>query len=150
MNFNIIIAACMMVATTVIHAGGMVLVMQVFDWKKGRSIKRLTRIYLSSGVVVMMFLASVLEVLVWAITYLALNAIQDFEQAFYFSMVTFTTLGYGDVVLAERWRLLSSFEAANGIIMFGWTTAIVIAAVQRIYFSEGHVGHHQADSGNKQ
>ena len=140
MHFNIIIAACMLVATTVIHASGMVLVRQVFDWKKDRSIKRLTRIYLVSGVVVMMFLISVLEVLVWAITYLSLNAIQGFERALYFSMVTFTTLGYGDVVLAEQWRLLGSFEAANGIIMFGWTTAIVIAAVQRIYFSEKHVG----------
>ena len=140
MHLNIIIAACMMVATTAIHAVGMMLVRQLFDWKKGRSIKRLTRIYLVSGVVVMMFLVSVLEVLVWAITYLALNAIQGFEQALYFSMVTFTTLGYGDVVLAEQWRLLGSFEAANGIIMFGWTTAIVIAAVQRIYFSEKHVG----------
>ena len=89
-----------------------------------------------SGVVILMFLASVLEVLVWALTYLALNAIEGFERALYFSMVTYTTLGYGDVVLIERWRLLSSFEAANGIIMFGWTTAIVIAAVQRIYFKE--------------
>jgi voltage-gated potassium channel Kch len=118
----------------------MVLVRQLFDWKKGRSIKRLTRIYLVSGVVILMFLASLLEVLVWAVTYLTLNAIQGFERALYFSMVTFTTLGYGDVVLAEQWRLLSSFEAANGIIMFGWTTAIVIAAVQRIYFSEKHAG----------
>ena len=134
MHLNIIIAACMLVVTTAIHAGGMVLVRQVFDWKKDRSINRLTRIYLVSGIVVMMFLVSVLEVLVWAITYLTLNAIEGFERALYFSMVTFTTLGYGDVLLAEQWRLLGSFEAANGIIMFGWTTAIVIAAVQRIYF----------------
>ena len=126
----------MMFATTAIHAGGMVMAMQLFDWKKGRSSKRLTRIFLVSGIVIMMFLASVMEVCVWALTYLALNAIEGFERALYFSMVTFTTLGYGDVVLVERWRLLSSFEAANGIIMFGWTTAIVIAAVQRIYFKE--------------
>ena len=130
----------MMVVTTAIHAGGMVITMQLFDWKKGRSIKRLTRIYLVSGVVILMFLASLMEVLVWAVTYLTLNAIQGFERALYFSMVTFTTLGYGDVVLAEQWRLLSSFEAANGIIMFGWTTAIVIAAVQRLYFGEKSAG----------
>jgi hypothetical protein len=49
-----------------------------------------------------------------------------------------TTLGYGDVVLAEQWRLLSSFEAANGIIMFGWTIAIVGNGVQLIYFGEKH------------
>ena len=65
-----------------------------------------------------------------------MNAIQGFERALYFSMVTFTTLGYGDIVLHERWRLLASSEAANGVIMFSWTTAIVIAAVQRVYFSE--------------
>jgi hypothetical protein len=138
MNFNLIIAACMMVATTTIHAGGMLLVMRMSDLQKGPSNKRLKRLFLVSGVVILMFLASVLEVLVWAITYLALNAIEGFEQAMYFSMVTFTTLGYGDVVLAEHWRLLSSFEAANGIIMFGWTTAIVIAVVQRHYLGEKH------------
>ena len=64
---------------------------------------------------------------------MVLEAIQGFENAFYFSMVTYTTLGCGDIVLDERWRLLSSFEAANGIIMFGWTTAIVIYVVQRVY-----------------
>ena len=96
--------------------------------------KRLVRVYRVSGIVILMFLAALLEVLVYALTYLALNAIDGFEKALYFSMVIFTTLGYGDVVLVESWRLLSSFEAANGIIMFGWTTAVVIPAVQRIYF----------------
>jgi hypothetical protein len=55
-------------------------------------------------------------------------------------MVTFTTLGYGDVVLDQQWRLLASFEAANGIIMFGWTTAIVMAVVHHVYFSKEPVG----------
>ena len=87
----------------------------------------------------MMLLASLIEVLVWAVVYLWLNAIQGVEQAFYFSMVTFTTLGYGDVVLDERWRLLASFEAANGIILFGWTTAIVIAVVHRVYFRKEEI-----------
>ena len=50
-------------------------------------------------------------------------------------MVTYTTLGYGDIVLHERWRVLASFEAANGIIMFGWTTAIVMAVIRQVYFS---------------
>lgn len=91
-------------------------------------------------VVLLMFLVSLMEVLVWAVAYLSLNAIQGFERALYFSMVSFTTLGYGEIVLDERWRLLSSFEAANGIIMFGWTTAIVIASVQKAYFEEKNNG----------
>ena len=90
----------------------------------------------------MMFLVSLVEVSIWAGTYLVLNSIRGFEQALYFSLVTFTTLGYGDVVLDERWRLLASFEAVNGIILFGWTTAIVLAVVQRVYFShENEVPH---------
>ena len=134
MFVNIVIAGCMIVVTTAIHAVGMVLVMQVFESQKSSPTRRLMRIFLVSAVVVMMSLASLLEMLIYAVTFLALNAIQGFEVALYFSMVTFTTLGYGDIVLSEQWRLLGSFEAVNGIIMFGWTTAIVIAAVQRIYF----------------
>jgi hypothetical protein len=94
------------------------------------------RVLRVSCIVLLMFVTSVLEVLAWAAAYLALNAIEGFEQAVYFSMVTFTTLGYGDVLLDEHWRLLASFEAANGILMFGWSTAIVMAAVHRIYIAE--------------
>ena len=137
MLFNIFIAAILIVATTVIHAGGMILAMRLMR-SRDRHLERLRqmRIYRVSGIVLLMFHVSLLEVLLWAATYHLLNALEGFEPAFYFSMVTFTTLGYGEIVLGEQWRLLASFEAANGIIMFGWTTAIILAAVQRIYFSE--------------
>lgn len=89
-----------------------------------------------SFVIVTLFLASVVEALAWALTYIAIGAIEGFEKALYFSMVTYTTLGYGDVSLDEGARLLSTFESANGIIMFGWTTAIVIAVVSHVYFGK--------------
>jgi len=60
----------------------------------------------------------------------------DMETAFYFSMVTFTTLGYGDVVLTGQWRALASIQAANGVIVFGWTTALIFYFIQRIYKSD--------------
>lgn len=133
------IGALIMVITTAIHATGMMITLNMIKWKemvrKPRLLRK-TNIHLINGIVLMMFLASLAEVFIWACVYLALDAIEGLEQAVYFSMVTFTTLGYGDILLDERWRLLASFEAANGIIMFGWTTAIVIAAVQRIYFKE--------------
>lgn len=124
-----------MLVTTVIHAGGSHLSLQLLRKPGGRWRQRLlhTHIHWVGGIVILMFLVSVVEVLGWAAAYLALNALQGIERAFYFSMVTFTTLGYGEIVLGERWRLLASFEAANGIIMFGWTTAIVIAVVQHVY-----------------
>ena len=138
MLMNIFIAAFIIVVTVVIHAGAMILAVRGIRKEVGgwRQRLRQTHLYWICGIVLLMFLASIIEVLVWTVTYLALNAIQGFEQAFYFSMVTFTTLGYGDVVLEERWRLLASFEAVNGIILFGWTTAIVMAVVHRVYFSK--------------
>ena len=138
MLMNILIAAIIIIATVGIHAGAMMLALRGVRKEVGgwRQQLRQTHLYRISGIVLLMFLASLIEVLVWAVVYLWLNAIQGVEQAFYFSMVTFTTLGYGDVVLDERWRLLSSFEAANGIIMFGWTTAIVMAVVHHVYFGK--------------
>jgi voltage-gated potassium channel Kch len=61
-----------------------------------------------------------------------LGAIGSFEPAMYFSIVTFATLGYGDVLVAEEWRILAATEAANGIIVFGWTTALIVSFVNRL------------------
>ena len=83
-----------------------------------------------------MFVAIVLEVWIWALLYLhnpLITALPDLETAFYFSMVTFTTLGYGDVVLTGEWRSLASIQAANGVIIFGWTTAVIFYFIQKIY-----------------
>lgn len=135
MLLNIAIGTIMMMVTTAVHAWGMIMAFYILQSQGWRWVRRLHRfhVYRVGVVVQMMFLVSLVEVMIWASAYLALNAIEGLENALYFSMVTFTTLGYGDIVLHDYWRLLSSFEAANGIIMFGWTTAIVIAAVQRIY-----------------
>jgi hypothetical protein len=87
---------------------------------------------LVAGLVLLLVLATLVEVALWALTYTAVGAMTAFEPALYFSMVTFTTLGYGDMVLTEAWRLLASFQAANGVIIFGWTTAMVVALLQRL------------------
>lgn len=76
----------------------------------------------------------VLDVVVWAICYDLKQALPNFEQAFYFSTVTFTTVGYGDITLGPEWRVLATFEAVNGWIIFGWATALMMAVIQRLYF----------------
>ena len=70
--------------------------------------------------------------------YRALGAFEDFETALYFSGVTFTSLGFGDVVLHGRMRLLAPLQAANGLMMFGITTALFIAAVQQLSAKRSH------------
>ena len=71
------------------------------------------------------FLAHILEIWMWAVVFLLTGEVQNLESALYFSTVTFTTVGYGDVTLSEQWRLLGSVESANGMLLFGWSTAFI-------------------------
>lgn len=77
-----------------------------------------------------------LQILVWAVSYLILlpeGGLQTLEEALYFSFITFTSLGYGDITLDVGWRLLSGIEALSGILLLGWTTALIFAVVQRTW-----------------
>jgi hypothetical protein len=73
------------------------------------------------------------EMAVWAAAYAAGGVLPDFETALYFSMSSYTTLGYGDVIPPVSWRLLGPMEAIVGILMLGWSTSIIVAAVHRMY-----------------
>ena len=84
-----------------------------------------------SILMIVLMLGNIVQIAFWALLYSALGAFEDFETAMYFSGVTFTSLGYGDVVLDGRMRLLAPLQAANGLMMFGITTALFIAAVQQ-------------------
>jgi len=131
------ITLSMIMMTTALHALGMKYGIQLVKQEdQGRWFWPASQNLRVTSVVFLMFCISMLESLLWSVPYLLFGVIDGFEKAFYFSMVTYTTLGYGDVVLPERWRLLGSFEAASGIIMFGWTTAIVMSAIRHIYFRD--------------
>jgi hypothetical protein len=76
-----------------------------------------------------------LEMTCWAAAYTAAGVFPDFETSVYYSLKSYTTVGYGDVLPPTSWRLLGPIEAAVGILMLGWSTGIIVAAVQRIYNS---------------
>lgn len=80
--------------------------------------------------------ATIIEAVMWAVCYIQVGALSNLEEALYFSIITYTTLGYGDITLQPDWRLLSSFEAASGIIMFGWSTSLVVLMVSNIHFGK--------------
>jgi voltage-gated potassium channel Kch len=143
MGEKILIGAALIVVSTFIHSGCTLVAM--WGLEKSAHVRSLwVRVSHIAALVLLMFLASVVEVALWAATYLQLGAIEGFEKALYFSMVTFTTLGYGEIVLGENWRLLASFEAANGIIMFGWTTALIVAFVHFFVKHEDSIDERRA------
>jgi hypothetical protein len=78
----------------------------------------------------------VLEAFFWALLYMQLPAqagLKNLHDAFYFSLITFTTLGYGDITLDSRWQLLTGIEGMVGIVVFGLTTALLFAVIQKIW-----------------
>jgi voltage-gated potassium channel Kch len=81
----------------------------------------------------------VLQITLWALAYLwvpGITALAGLEEAIYFSVVTFTTVGYGDVVVDRHWRLMAGIEALNGILLMGWSTAVLISVAQRFWQPE--------------
>ena len=69
----------------------------------------------------------------WALLYLSIGEFASLARALYFSAVTATTLGYGDTTLSEQWQLLSTIEAMGGLILFGASTAFLIAMMRHIF-----------------
>jgi len=82
--------------------------------------------------VVLMFAGHLIQMGIWATSFVALGEFEGFPEAFYHSAVNFTSLGYGDVVMSERWRLLGALEAGSGVLMFGVSTALSFAIIARM------------------
>ncbi|NCF63954.1 MAG: two pore domain potassium channel family protein [Gammaproteobacteria bacterium] len=89
--------------------------------------------YVISIVLLVLFTGHLLQVGAWATLFQALNEFSDFQTAFYHSMVNFTSLGYGDIVMSERWRLLGALEASVGILMFGLSAGILVAVMNPLF-----------------
>ncbi len=133
---DLLIGALMIAWTATVHAGFMVFGFWLFRNRIGSHRTHFARASIVTALVLWYFLAVVVECWCWALVYMFLGVFDDLETAVYFSTVAFTTLGFGDIVLDESYRLLGAFEAAAGMVIFGWTTAMVFSAVQRIYVAE--------------
>ena len=88
---------------------------------------RIAKMVLTLIIVVLIIMIGVtISTWVWAATFLALGALETLKEAVYFATVCFTTLGFGDITLSPKWRILSSLTAANGLIIFGLSTAFLM------------------------
>lgn len=100
-----------------------------FRQRHGALRRPLPQISLLALVMFLALFGNFLQIATWAGVFLLLGEFADFPGALYHSAVNFSTLGYGDIVMSERWRLLGALEAANGILMFGVSTAMMTAAM---------------------
>jgi len=79
--------------------------------------------------------AHLVEIAFWAVLLMVCGEFREFGAAYYHSAVNYTTLGYGDLIMTPSWRLLGPLEAANGMLMFGVSIALIFAVIQRMLHS---------------
>ncbi len=82
---------------------------------------------------------------IWAIAFRVLGVFLTMEAALYFSLVSFTTLGFGDVLLPQQWRLLAGMIAANGLINIGLSTAIMVEVLRQLRLGQMETSRKQRD-----
>jgi hypothetical protein len=132
---NLAAATAMVTLTTLFHLLGLLLLIRLmgdaharFELHRGHG-RRVGAILVA---VFGVFALHTMEIWSYAVLYRLLGELRTFEEALYFSTVTFVSLGYGDVVLTTRWRVLSAIEAANGVILIAWSTAFLLTATARL------------------
>jgi hypothetical protein len=132
-----IVVACVLVAVTVaVHAGGLSLLLQ--SLMKSRATpptQTWSIVWLLIKVTWLLMLIHAAEITIWALFYWWGGSLPDAESAFCFSGVSYTTVGYGDVVLAKPWRVLGPLEGLTGILMCGLSASLFFALVSRLYVS---------------
>ena len=138
---KVIVAALLLTALTVIiHGIGTVYFSRRMQrlWAARRDKPRhlVAELFLVARFISALLLLHLSEAVVWALFYLFQGLFPTLEAAAYFSLTSYATLGYGDVVLAPPWRLLGPLEASVGVLVFGWSTGVLIAVLGKVYRQE--------------
>jgi hypothetical protein len=128
-----LLGAAVSVCNIAIHALMMAAVVGVVQTIAARDTSRhwLQLIAVMIAVVSVLMVAHAGEVLVWSLAYALIDAAPAGTDLVYFAFVNYTTLGYGDVTPVERWRLLGPMTAMNGVLLFGWSTAVIFEVLRR-------------------
>jgi|SRR5215204_5482789 len=127
----VLVAVCV-----VLHSSGLVLLFDVLSARREvieRSTSMVTHTLLLISAFSLITLLHLSETCVWAVFYYWRQLFPDFETALYFSLGSYTTIGYGDVVLPQSWRLLGGIEGILGVLLAGLSTAFVFALVNAVF-----------------
>lgn len=132
---NLAVATTMVAATVTIHFFGILALL--YFLRRGAGRFRTHESMLGQGALALVvifgiFALHTVEIWLYALLFHILGTLPDFESALYFSTVTFASLGYGDIVLSPDWRMVAAIESANGLILFGWSTAFLMSVMGRL------------------
>jgi voltage-gated potassium channel Kch len=139
MLLNIFIGLIMVAITVTIQALGSrywleTMANDFFNLTYDKFKKRIFKFLITTAF--LLLLMNYLQAFLWALLYYSLPGItvlKTLEESVYFSLVTFTTLGYGDITIGTDHRMLSGVEAINGVLLIGWSTALMFSAMQEIW-----------------
>jgi Ion channel len=128
-----LVGAAVSVCNIAIHAMVMATVIQVarIAGERATSHQSLRLIAVMIAAVSVLMAAHLAEVLVWSFAYTIVGVAPPGADRIYFAFVNYTTLGYGDVIPLERWRLLGPMAAMNGVLLFGWSTAVIFEVLRK-------------------
>jgi hypothetical protein len=131
---NLALGTLFISITVLVHTFGLVVLTRamngVVHWFRlhrhdlGKSVAMVTT-------VLGLFLLHTVEIWIWAGLFFVSKAVVPFQDALYYSTVTFSTVGSGDIIVGPQWRLLASLEAINGFLLIGWSTAYLVSASTR-------------------
>jgi hypothetical protein len=131
---KLLIALCLMAVCVAIHATGL---MSILRWVRTRPAGKTPTFWPATWVLIRVAawttLLHLLQIVMWAIFYAWRGAMPDFTTGSYFSAVTYTTTGYGDLVLPQEWRLVGGVEALTGILMCGLSAGMFFAVFSDIF-----------------
>jgi hypothetical protein len=137
-----LVGAAASVCNIAIHALVMVAVIKVTrtadELATSHQSFRLIAVMIAAVTVLM--IAHLAEVLVWSLIYATVSAAPAGTDLIYFAFVNYTTLGYGDVTPVERWHLLGPMTAMNGVLLFGWSTAVIFEVLRMTLLASGNEG----------
>ncbi|MBK8958221.1 MAG: two pore domain potassium channel family protein [Proteobacteria bacterium] len=136
---NLGLASVMVSVTVMIHFWGLLLLTYVMSESRHRLRPHESRIHQAVLIIFVVFgIFALVTIHIWlyAALFRVLGEVPNFESALYFSTTTFTAVGYGDILISPRWRLVAAIEAANGVILLAWSTAFLLSVTSRLRMLE--------------
>ena len=128
-----LIAWCLVESTVAIHAAGLAVILGYFFKIPPADRRYLKTAWRLSRMAWWIIILHLIEIAIWGLFYWWQECFADVESAFYFAGITYTTIGYGDLLLPQEWRLLAPVQGLTGILMCGLSAAVFFAVVNNLF-----------------